>query len=341
MTTLVTGSNGFLGTRLVRSLLMQGAKDVVCLVRPGSYRDRLRRVIADFPASRVSMREGTLNRVDAAAQAVRGCDRIFHLAAALSGSPAELTANTVVASKNLLEGALRSASGAHFVLVSSFGVYGVADLPAGSIIDEQTPLEPHPERRDPYSQTKLRQEQLFRQHCATHRLRLTVLRPGVIYGPGGPPLSARLGLQIAGVFFDFGGSNLLPLSYVDNCADAIALAASRAERDLDVINVHDEDLPTCGSYLQGYLKHAQRLRRVRVPYPVLRIASSALLHYHHHSKGQLPAVLTPYRTASTWKGHRFDNTKLKSLGWTQRISTPEGMARTFAWVRNGSSFALA
>lgn len=330
MTTLVTGSNGFLGTRLVRSLLLRGTKDVVCLVRPGSRRDRLQRVLAEFPTSRATMREGTLTRVDTAAHATRGCRRIYHLAASLSGSPADMTANTVVASKNLLQGALRSAPGAQFILVSSFGVYGVAGLPAGSVIDERTPLEPHPERRDPYSQTKLRQEKLFREHCAQHRLRLTVLRPGVIYGPGGSLLSARVGLRIAGVFLHFGGRNLLPLSYVDNCADAIALVADSTDRDVDVVNVHDDDLPTCDAYLRAYQQHAHHLRCVRVPYPLLQLISRAVLRYHEHSRGQLPAILTPYRTASTWKGHRFDNNKLKSLGWVQHVSTQQGMERTFA-----------
>ncbi len=334
MTTLVTGSNGFLGTRLVRSLLRRGTTDVVCLVRPGSRRERLQRVLAEFPAARASIREGTLSRSDAAAQATRGCHRIYHLAAALSGSPAEMTANTVVASNNLLQGALRSAPGAHFVLVSSFGVYGVAALPIGSVIDERTPLEPHPQRRDPYSQTKLRQEQLFRDHCAQHRLALTVLRPGVIYGPGGSPLSARLGLQLAGLFFHFGGRNLLPLSYVDNCADAIVLAADNVKGDFNVINVHDDDLPTCDAYLRAYQKRARPLRSVRVPYPLLQLASRAVLRYHEHSRGQLPAILTPYRTASTWKGHRFDNGKLKSFGWVQGVSTQDGMERTFASVRS-------
>ena len=55
--------------------------------------------------------------------------------------------------------------------------------------------------------------------------------------------------------------------------------------------------------------------------------------YHAYSKGQLPAIFTPYKTATTWKGNRFDNTKIKSIGWKQLVPTSEGMRRTFEWLK--------
>ena len=100
-------------------------------------------------------------------------------------------ANTVVSSKNLLEGILLQGRPIRTVLVSSFSVYGAGDLPRGGVVDENTPLESRPEKRDLYGQCKLRQEQLFWEYHRQKRLPLTVLRPGVIYGPRGSALSAR------------------------------------------------------------------------------------------------------------------------------------------------------
>ncbi len=40
-----------------------------------------------------------------------------------------------------------------------------------------------------------------------------------------------------------GGNGLLPLTYVDNCADAIVLAGLVAGVEGEVFNVVDDDLP--------------------------------------------------------------------------------------------------
>jgi nucleoside-diphosphate-sugar epimerase len=260
-----------------------------------------------------------------------------HLAAGLKGAPAELFADSVVVSRNLLE-ALEAREGlsveqTRVVLVSSFGVYGVVPLGRGARIDETTPLEDHPELRDPYSHSKLRQEQLFWEYQKKDGFELVVLRPGVIYGPGGGAFSSRVGLQIGPVFFHLGGSNLLPLSFVANCAEAIVLAASHPDSAGHVYNVHDDDLPTASRYLREYKKHVKRIRSIRLPYFATRLLARWLEAYHRRSQGQLPGILTLYKVAAAWGGNRFNNTKLHSLGWRQLVATPDAMAQTFEYLR--------
>lgn len=329
MSVVVTGSNGFLGTALIERLLEQRETGLVAFVRPGSNRARLDALRARYPDSGLEIRTGTLASPAEAGRAIDGASVVYHLAASLSGAPADMTLNTVVTSKHLLSAVLARPQPPKVVLVSSFGVYEVAPLARGTVIDERTPLESHPERRDPYSQVKLRQEQLFWEARREHDYPLVVLRPGVIYGPHSAGLSTRLGLQLPGLFLALGGSNLLPLSYVDNCADALIVAAHQPHAVGQVYNVHDDELPTCSEFLALRNREVGRLRSLPIPYPMLLLASSALERYHRYSRGQLPNILTPYRTRTTWKGHRFDNSKLKNIGWSQRISTREGLRRTF------------
>ena len=59
--------------------------------------------------------------------------------------------------------------------------------------------------------------------------------------------------------------------------------------------------------------------------------SALVERYHTFSRGQLPAIFTPYKTATSWKGNRFDNAKLKGLGWRPLVSTEEGIRRAFEW----------
>lgn len=336
MTALVTGSTGFLGTSLVARLLEREGADLRCLVRQGSDRSRLDALAAKHPKAKVDRFVGSLASADAAAKAVEGVDVIYHVAAAMGGAPADLFLNTVVSTKHLFDAVLRtSRPGARprVVLVSSFGVYGVADLPRGALVDESTPLEPHPERRDPYSQAKLRQEKLCWAYHERDGVPLTVARPGVIYGPRGSAFSGRVGLNLFGVFLHLGGDNALPLTFVDNCAEAIALLGERPEAAGQAYNVVDDDLIDCGRYLRLYKQNVKPLPSVSLPYPLTVALSHAVARYHRFSQGQLPAIFTPYKTATSWKGNRFTNAKLKALGWRQPVSTEEGLRRTFDYLK--------
>jgi nucleoside-diphosphate-sugar epimerase len=212
-------------------------------------------------------------------------------------------------------------------------VYGVTQLKRGARVDEMSPLENHPELRDTYSHSKLRQEQLFWEHQQKAGFELVVLRPGVIYGPGGGAFSTRVGLQIGPVFFHLGGSNLLPLTFVVNCAEAIALAAGHPDSSGQVYNVHDDDLPTASRYLREYKRHVKRLRSIRLPYFATRMLARVLEGYHRRSQGQLPAILTRYKVASAWGGNKFSNAKLHALGWRQLVATPDALAQTFEYLR--------
>ena len=333
MKVLVTGATGFLGGSVVARLLAHGEEDLRVIARPGARRDRIEAAHARYPRAHIEYLAANLvSRADAAG-AVADVDVVYHLAASMKGAPADMFLNTVVGTRYLLE-ALATRPSARLVLVSSFSVYGVATLPRGAAVNEDTPLEPHPDRRDVYGQAKLRQELLCREHAGKSIGELVVLRPGVIYGEEGAGISARVGLSLFGLFLRLGGKNLLPLSYVENCAEAIVVAGRASAAAGQTYNVHDDDLPTCAAYLAAYEKAVRPMPGISVPYPVLRALSRGLEGYHRWSKGQLPAIFTPYKVAATWGGNRFDNHKIKGIGWRQLVPTSEGMRRTFAWINS-------
>ena len=326
---LVTGSNGFLGTAFVDRLLSRGEKGVRCLVRPGSDRSKLDGVLAKHPGADVEIVTGSLGSIDSARALLDGVEVVHHLAAAVGTPPADMFLGTVVATKNLLEALVLQKPMPKLVLISSFGVYGVASIPRGAVIDESTPLEEHPEKRDVYSHTKLRQEKLVYAYQKKYGFPLVTLRPGVIYGPHGGAMSSRVGIKFPGMFLYLGGKNILPLSYVDNCAEAICVAAKNARFDGDVYNVHDDDLITCDDFLARYRLEVEPLRVVPLPYQALKLVSKAVERYHLYSKGQMPALFTPYKSAVTWGGNRFDNQKLHAIGWKPIVTTEEALRRTF------------
>jgi len=332
MRVLVTGAAGFLGTAVVERLLARGQVEIRCLARTAHRQSHLEALRARFPAADIEQVVGNLTCPKDAARIVDGVETIYHLAAGMRGSPADLFLNTVVGSKNLMEAAV-NCKRIKMVHVSSFGVYGVAGLSRGALITEESPLDPNPELRDAYSFAKSLQERVIRDFHDRFGFDLVILRPGVIYGPGGSPFSVRVGLSLPGLFLHCGGSNRLPLTYVTNCAEAITVAGGHEGRGLQVYNVLDDDLPTSRRYLAEYKRQVGAVRSFPVPYPLICLLSAAIEKYHIASKGQLPAFITPYKAASAWKGNRFDNRRLKSIGWKQLVPTTDGMRRSFEYLR--------
>lgn len=337
MKVLVTGAGGFLGVHVVERLLAHGYTNIRCFLRDPGKTKRLIELSEQYVGAQLELCYGNLRSKADCAVAIADVSLIVHLAAGLKGAPAELFADSVVVSRNLLEAlearAVSPKKNTRIVLVSSFGVYGVVPLGRGARIDERSPLENHPELRDTYSHSKLRQEQLFRDYQIKDGFELVVLRPGVIYGPGGGAFSNRVGLQIGPVFLHMGGRNLLPLSYVVNCAEAIVLAAGHPDSAGQVYNVHDDDLPTASGYLRLYKRHVKRIHSIRLPYFVTRMLARSLESYHRSSQGQLPAIITRYKAAAAWGGNSFDNAKLHALGWRQLVATPDALAQTFQYLR--------
>jgi nucleoside-diphosphate-sugar epimerase len=242
--------------------------------------------------------------------------------------------NSVVATRNLLDAIVGMPAPAKLVHCSSFSVIGIADLPRGGMVDESRPMDAHPERRDSYSHSKHRQEQIVWEYQREHGLRVVVLRPGVIYGPGGGvAMSNRVGLRLFGVFLHLGRKNVLPLTYVDNCADAFVVAGRSDTAIGQIYNVVDDDLVHAKHFLTRYREQVEKVRYVTLPWFATKVLSAAVEKYVDYSKGQLPAIFTRYKTDSMWKGNRFSNEKLKSIGWHPRVSTDEGIRRHFEYFQ--------
>ena len=326
MRVLLTGAGGFLGQRVALSLLDKGATDVLLHYRQKPADSVIAPLAQRAPNASVQSVAANLLARGSLRELVDGVDCIVHAAAGMRGAAADMFANSVVGTRNLLEAAC-AAGVKRIVLISSFSVYRTEPLSRGAWLGEATPIEEVGTNKGPYGYAKTRQEQLFLEFQRQHGFETIVLRPGVIYGPGGSAMSPRVGIKALGFFFSLGGSATLPLSYVDNCADAVAQATLMAPAG-SVFNVVDDDLPTCGEYLSVYRREVQKLRTLPIPYWVLLQGSRLLARYHRVSKGQLPAVFTPYVVRSMYRPLRYSNAALKAIGWEQGISTEQALDRS-------------
>jgi nucleoside-diphosphate-sugar epimerase len=268
-----------------------------------------------------------LSRADCEA-ACKDVAVVFHLAAGIGEkSFPDAFVNSVVATRNLLEASLRSTCLRRFVLVSSFSVY--TNRQGSRLLDESCPVEQHPELRgEAYCFAKVKQEQVVFEYGKSFGIPYVVVRPGIVYGAGNAEISGRIGIGTFGFFLHLGGSNTIPLTYVDNCAEAVVLAGLVKGVDGEVFNVVDDDLPSSRRFLRLYKKNVRPFNSVYLPHVVSYALSYMWEKYSGWSEGQLPPVFNRRRWDAYWKKTRYSNQKLKAkLAWTPKVTTAEGLRR--------------
>jgi nucleoside-diphosphate-sugar epimerase len=334
---LVTGATGFIGPRLVANLVDRGFRNLRCLARPSNAVARLEALSkCGGGAARVDVIVGNLLSREDCMAAAKDAAVIFHLAAGRGEkSFPDAFLNSVVTTKNLLEASLRHQCVRRFVNVSSFTVYSNAEK-AGRLLDETCPVEENPVKRgDPYCFAKVKQDEIVRQLGASLGIPYVIVRPGYVYGPGNEGITSRVGISTFGVFLHLGGSNTLPLTYVDNCVEAIALAGLRSGIEGEVFNVVDDDLPSSRRFLREYKKNVENFRSIYIPHAMSYVLCCLWERYSNWSERQLPPVFNRRDWSATWKKTRYSNKKMKAgLGWKQKVSTAEGLRRHFEACRS-------
>ena len=304
---LVTGAAGVLGGAVARAAATRG-HEVIRLVRASGAAERpgQRTVVAD------------LSTPDAAAGALEGVDAVVHCAASLTGGPDLQARDTIAATENLVARMHTSGVG-RIVLVSSYAVYDYRALPAGGRLDEATPLERDPATRGPYVEAKLTQEQIVREAGAA--LDWRIVRPGLVFGPGrgwfyhlGMPIGSRVWLALAG------GAEL-PLTHVDNCAEAIVAAASSPTGRV-AVNIVDDARPTRTAYMRALATAtAPGVRVVDLPWAVLAAGGAVA-----SAAGVTPGMLNPARLAARCKPLTYDNAAAKAaFGWQPSLPMAEAL----------------
>lgn len=323
MKILVTGASGFIGRRVVAEFLREGHA-VRALIRTGTD-------VSTLPwAQEVEVQRGDVRAPQSLQQAVAGVDAVVHLAGSPSADPDTAFAAFVVGTEQLIR-AMAQAHVRRLVLASSFAVY---DLHAvDGAVDERAPLEQDPYTRDGYAVAKLWQERVARSGAAEHGLELTVLRPGLVWGPGKTDIPA-LGPRLGPAQLLFGGRTTLRLTFVDNCAQCFVAATLAPAADA-TINVIDSGDVTAWRYAGALRRHGrQRLVRVVVPYPVAfglvrlghRIARALL-----GPAPRLPGLLVPRRFEARFKPLRYRVDRAAELtGARPTVPFEQAAARSFS-----------
>ena len=338
-TIAITGAAGFIGRHAVRAARRRGV-NVHAIVRTlASVRSEwstdpgVTPFVADLSSE---------NSIVNLQKAVSGASAVIHAAAALTGSEADQTRDTVTGTRNLIRSLEAERVSGIFVLVSSLTVYDSTSVAVGELLDESAEIEQSPALRDAYCRVKLAQEELVREWATTTRTHVRIMRPGAVFGPG-RLMNGHIGPGMGPVLFQIGKRGDVPVSFVEHCAEALVLAALRPPNKgqglVECYNVLDSDLPDRNRFTKAL--RGSGWPRIIVPVPWSMMAFIAKgLSFVPGLNARLPGLLRPAIQRTRLMPLRYSNDKLmQQLGWVQSMSFEDAVDCSIASQNEGAAYA--
>jgi len=319
-TAFLTGGTGFVGAHVARALAREGWSVRLLARDPRRVEPSL---ISGQP---IEVVVGGLDDRPALSQAVAGAGAIVHVAGLTKARTlSEYRDVNVGGTERLLEAARDVAPGARFVLVSS-------QAAAGPSIGGQPVRHADPARPVSwYGVSKREGEQ------AVERLwkgPWTVLRPGVVYGPGDRGLFVYFKLASSGWLPVPAGKSRIQLIGAERAAGGIARAAAAPQLAGQIRFLCDPDAVSLGQLASAIaVASGRRGRLIRVPDLVVRALGGAETLVERVTRQSRPFNADKAREllAGDWlcDAGPVD----RELDLPPPVPLSEGLAATWAWYR--------
>lgn len=307
---LITGGSGFLGAALVRHFAAHRAVRVLDILNdPGRPEG-------------VGFVRGSIMNAAKVEEACEGVDVVIHCAAAVPLTKDEETMWLVnEAGTRIVRDAAHACKVKHFVHISSSAVYGVPDA-------NPVRINTLPNPQDVYGHSKLCADLLIRPRADRLSMRVAIIRPRTIIGPGRLGLFGKLFKRVSEdrpipVFN--GGKNVYQfVALSDVCAAVERVVNGGWSGEFNVGAAH---FCSMRETLEGLVAHAgSRSRIISVPMrPVqalLRMADRVGL-----------SPFAPYHLLMYGKDFWFDVDEMRKRfqGWVPRVKHLEMFAQAYDW----------
>lgn len=327
MNVLVTGGTGFVGGHLIPALLEKGY-EVSCLVRNEEKAKRLKQHYS------VKIFIGDTTIPETLCGISQNIDYVIHLAAmghvtaVTEESYRQFVTVNETGTWNLIEEFLPSKQLKKFIHFSSTAAMGPIGLP---VLSEES--IPHPVT--PYQKSKYRSEQIVVKAYEQKYFPGIILRPCMIYGPGGYGEFYKFcRLMKKGIFPKVGrGKNLTPLVYVQDVVSAALLSLEKGMAGETYIIASKESIPM--DLLRKYIitNIGVKLPYIYVPGPIA-LEGAKIIEKIAPLIGKEP-IVTYNNIKSTIVDRTFDISKIKkSLGYNPQFSFETGIRETIDWYKS-------
>jgi nucleoside-diphosphate-sugar epimerase len=320
MTILVTGATGFLGSALVTELIKQQQPVRILARDEQKARQQFGEAVSIIPGEITDARQ--------VQQAVNGATEIYHLVGRLyhPSTPTALYRATHVEGTRVLLAACQGQSQLRRIVhCSTTGVHGVTGKTPAA---ENAPFAP----TNPYEATKLEGELLALKAYKEQGLPISVIRPGLVYGPGDLHLLGFFSSINKGLFRVIdGGTALLHPIYIDDLTAAFLLCSQRPEALGHNYNIAGER-PVTIRELATAIAHAlgKKLPSGNIPLWLANLASDIFSIVPGFQGERAP--LTRSRVKFLTSSRVYNCNRAESeLGFKATVDLERGMRQTAAW----------
>jgi len=331
---LVTGGAGFIGSNLVNRLLSEGHELIIFdnLTRSGC-KTNLSWLQTEHGSNAFQLIIGNLVDFESLLQAVRGTDRIYHLAGQVAvttsvKNPRQDFEDNALGTFNVLEAARLVGNDPIILYASTNKVYGgmedivvvedetryqYAELPFG--VSETHPIDFH----SPYGCSKGAGDQYVRDYARIYNMRTVVARQSCIYG------YRQFGIEDQGWVAWFIIASLLgrPISiygngkqvrdvlFIDDLLDAYDLIVNNISKvSGQIFNIGGGPKNTISIWTEFK--------------PILEelLGTPIMISSADWRPGDQPVYISDIRKAEAM------------LGWIPKITVQEGITRLFHWIQD-------
>jgi len=341
---VVTGGLGFVGQRLVETLVERGAEKVVSfdIVPPPAN-------VCKSPA--VEYVTGDLCDLEAVTKAFEGAECVWHNAAAVGPFlPKHMYhAINVVGTQNVIEAC--KAQGVKKVVFSATpsSRFTAAADDIDGLTEAELPSIPQQKYVAEYSATKAEGEVLLREACSNGDLLFVSVAPHTVYGPRDNLFLPNL-LEAAGVgkLRIFGsGSNRVGYTHVDNYCHALVIAERQLKKDSKALGkfyvctdgaTHPDPRgfsmfwPELDKAVTG-MGFESLYSKMAIPYYVLAVAAFICDCISAVTGNKLKLSWFTFKMLVIHRWFRISAAQ-EDLGYEPVVSYGEGYPDTIEWFRN-------
>ena len=329
MNIFITGATGYVGNNLANRLAAEGhTVHAIC-------RSANKKSLLSHP--NIKIFEGDINNVASIENGMKNCEQVYHLAAfarVWSKDPGMFYKLNVEGTKNVLDVA-KKLDVKNIVFTSTGGVLGPSngrpvkedDQRYGNVFNE-------------YEDTKTQAENLCKEYCNKYGLRIVIVNPPRIYGPGieseSNAVTRLVKLYVKGKWKILPGDGKRTGSYVhvDDVVNGHILAMEKGKSGeryiLSGVNVSYNEFFNTLARVNG-----KKINLYKFPVPLMMIAGHCIMFYSKLT-GKPPLLTPPWIKKYFYDWSLSCEKAQKELGYCYR-PLEEGLQQTIDWIKQNNN----